>query len=387
MKPDLGIRRKTGVPDEGPEPIHGRNVSIRWAGPRLGPGVAVVLLVGLFIIFRLVPIPTPSEPEGEPSGSRSQAIQVYFTIPGPAAPGGQVAAPEAVLIDALDRAQRSIDVAVYALNLEQVADALRRAEARGVRVRLVTESDNASEPEVQALAGAGIPIREDQRPGLMHHKFVVIDGAEVWTGSMNLTVGSAFHDDNNLVRIASPEVAMDFTREFEEMFVEDRFGALSLRDTPRIRSSVGGVPVEVLFSPDDGVADRIMGLIDGAQVSLEFAAFSFTSDSIADRILVAAARGVNVRGVIETSQAGGAGSEYENLGGAGVDVRLDGNPFNMHHKFLIIDGQTVVTGSYNFTFSAEEHNDENLLVIHDRQIAELFGNEFARIFDVAGDAP
>ena len=91
--------------------------------------------------------------------------------------------------------------------------------------------------------------------------------------------------------------------------------------------------------------------------------------------------------MIETSQAGGAGSEFETLTGGGLDVRLDGNPFNMHHKFLIIDRQTVVTGSYNFTFSAEEHNDENLLVIHDREIAGTFGDEFARIIEIAGPSP
>jgi phosphatidylserine/phosphatidylglycerophosphate/cardiolipin synthase-like enzyme len=215
----------------------------------------------------------------------------------------------------------------------------------------------------------------------------VIDGVEVWTGSMNLTVGAAFHDDNNMVRVFSPEVAQDYTHEFVEMFEQDRFGALSLADTPQSRIAVGGVPLEVLFSPDDGVLDRILDLIDSAQDSIDLAAFSLTSDAVAERLVAAFARGVRVRGVVETTQADGLGGEYESLRQAGLDVRLDGNPFNMHHKFLVIDHEIVLTGSYNFTMNAEERNDENVLVLHDPRIAGIYADEFARIFEMAASPP
>jgi phosphatidylserine/phosphatidylglycerophosphate/cardiolipin synthase-like enzyme len=384
VDPDSGARRKLEVPGKAAVSRPGDRPSKEQVARRFVPGLAVALLVGLFLVFRSEPSTTPSTPGSQPAGSGGEQIQVYFTAPHTGGATGPEAGPDAALVQAIDQAQRSIDVAVYALNLESVADALRRAGRRGVRVRLVVESDNASEPEVQALLGEGIPVREDRRPGLMHHKFIVIDESEVWTGSMNLTFGAAMHDDNNLVRIASFEVAQDFTREFNEMFEEDRFGALSLEDTPHAQLTVAGVPLEVFFSPDDDVADRIIGLIDDARVSLEFAAFSLTADSIADRMLAASARGVRVRGVMETTQSVGLGSEYENLRAAGLDVRLDGNPFNMHHKFLIIDQEIVVTGSYNFTISAEEHNDENLLVLHDPEIAGAYAKEFARIFELAG---
>lgn len=385
MNQDGSTRPKSGFPVE--TPASGAMASNRRAILRVGPGLAFALLFTLFLIFRLEPADTTSSPGVGPDVAGAYGIQVYFTAPQTGVTESREAGPDIALVEAIDRAQRSIDVAVYALNLEDVADALRRAEQRGVRVRLVIESDNAFEPEVQALLGAGIPLRQDQRPGLMHHKFVIIDGAEVWTGSMNLTVGAAFHDDNNVVWIDSPDVAQDFSREFDEMFEEDRFGALSLEDTPRRQLTVAGVPLEILFSPDDGAADRVLDLIDEAEISLEFAAFSFTSDSIGDHVLAAAGRSVRVRGVMETTQAGGSGSEYETLRSAGLDVRLDGNPFNMHHKFLIIDGEIVVTGSYNYTLSAEEHNDENVLIIHDREIADMYGGEFNRIFELAGPSP
>jgi phosphatidylserine/phosphatidylglycerophosphate/cardiolipin synthase-like enzyme len=383
MKPDDRMRRAGEVSVQPAAAGEGGLPWLHLMARQGGPVVAVALLLGLFLIFRAETPDSASTTGQVQVGSDAGHIQVYFTAPQAGVVARPSRGPDTALVEAIDRAQRSVDVAVYALNLESVADALRRADQRGVRIRLVVESDNASEPEVQALLGEGVPVREDQRPALMHHKFVVIDGAEVWTGSMNLTVGAAYHDDNNLVRITSLGLAQDFTREFEEMFEEDRFGALSLSDTPRGRLTVDDTPMEILFSPDDSVAGRIMELIDGAETSLEFAAFSLTADSIADRMLAASARGVRLRGVMEASQSKGIGSEYENLRAAGLDIRLDGNPFNMHHKFLIIDHEIVVTGSYNFTNSAEERNDENVLVLYDGEIAGAYGAEFERIFDMA----
>ena len=364
-----------------------RRVRTSWDGSisfQLAPGMALVFLVGLFLVFRFLPFPhrqTTVEPEAK--GDRG-AIQVYFTQPPGMGSSERAGWVEEEIIEAIDEAQSSVDIAVYALNLEDVADALRRADQRGVDVRLVIESDNAGEPEVQALLGAGIAIHADQRPPLMHHKFIVIDGAEVWTGSMNLTGGAAFQDNNNLVRIASTPLAEDFTGEFNEMFEQDRFGALSLEDTPYTSLEVSGVPLEVLFSPEDGVAARILDLIDEAEFSLEFAAFSLTSNAVADRLIAAAERGVQVRGVMETTQVGGTGSEYARLRQAGLDVRLDGNPFNMHHKFFLVDSAMVATGSYNFSASAEERNDENMLIIHDPGLARLYLEEFVRLFEEAG---
>ncbi len=77
------------------------------------------------------------------------------------------------------------------------------------------------------------------------------------------------------------------------------------------------------------------------------------------------------------------GGEYDRLRAAGVNVRLDGNPANMHHKVIIIDGQVLATGSYNFSASAEERNDENTLIIHNPQIAGEYLAEFERIFELA----
>jgi phosphatidylserine/phosphatidylglycerophosphate/cardiolipin synthase-like enzyme len=77
------------------------------------------------------------------------------------------------------------------------------------------------------------------------------------------------------------------------------------------------------------------------------------------------------------------GTEFERLQTAGVDVRLDGNPDKLHHKVLLIDQEIVITGSYNFSASAENNNDENTLVIHSTPLARRFLAEFQRVFDLA----
>ena len=308
---------------------------------------------------------------------------VYFTRPDaqgvPALAGGI----ESGLAAALDSATHSVEVAVYHLDLERIRDSLVRAQRRGVIVRVVTESDNILEPVLAALEAAGIPVLGDRREGLMHHKFLVIDSRMVWTGSMNLTANDVGRNDNNLIRLESTELAEDYQVEFEEMWA-DRFGSDSLADTPHSRLTVGEIPIEVYFSPDDGVSARIIGLIQSARQTVHFLAFSFTSDEIALTMIERAQAGVEVRGVMDSGQSQGLGTELERLRQAGIVVRRDGNPSLMHHKVILIDGGAVLTGSYNFSRNAEESNDENVIILIDAQVAGLFEQEWERVFDLGG---
>jgi phosphatidylserine/phosphatidylglycerophosphate/cardiolipin synthase-like enzyme len=322
-----------------------------------------------------------SDPVVQANSSAQLWWEVYFSAPYlPSASTGR-GGPDEALVEAMDQAQHSIDLAAYDLDLEQIAAALKRAHARGVRVQIVMESDNILEPIVQDLEEAGIPVLGDRREALMHHKFAVIDELQVWTGSMNFTENGAYRNSNNIIALRSQQVAADYHREFEEMFIDDQFGAMSNEDTPNPRVALEGSEVEVYFSPDDGVEEELTILISQASNSIQFMAFSFTSDPISASLLEAAQRGIAVRGIMESSQARGLGSEYGVLREAGLDVRLDQAAGNMHHKVLIIDEQIVVTGSYNFSKSAEERNDENVLVIHNASIARLYLDEFERIFE------
>lgn len=345
--------------------------------PAVGGTLVLLSLAALLALFHFQG-GAPAAPQAIGTPSAPAAVQVYFTQP-----GEQAQPAERALVDAIDAARFTLDVATYHFNLWSVREALLRAQRRGVKVRMVVESDNLLEPEVAELAEAGIPVVGDRRAGLMHHKFVVIDGLDTWTGSMNLTYGGAREDHNNWLRLRSTELAEDFGREFEEMFVDARFGGASKPDTPHPRLQLDGAEVEVLFSPDDRVAARLVGLVREARRSIDVMAFAFTSDALAEAMLDRAQDGVTVRGVFDEGQAGGAGAEFGRLQQAGLDVRLERSPGLLHHKVIILDGETVITGSYNFTRSAEEQNDEAVLILHDPGLAQRYLEEFEALFQDA----
>ena len=337
-------------------------------------------LVWLVVLGRNQPSPVGAEPPAVPTAIGEDWYRLYFSEPGELNAVRLRGGPDAALAEAIDQSQYSVDVAAYDLDLWSIRDALIGAHRRGVEVRVVTEADNLGRREIVDLAVARIPVIGDNQPSLMHHKFVVIDRLEVWTGSMNLTLGSAYWGNNNLLALQSGDLASSYTREFEEMFLENRFGAVSRADTPIPRVVLGGAEVQVLFSPDDGVLQQLLALVESAERSIEFLAFAFTSTDLAQAMIDRADHGVQVRGVFDQEQAGGQGSVYPLMRQAGIDVRLDGLRGDMHHKVILIDRAIVVTGSYNFSRSAEEQNDENLLILHAPQVAAEYLIEFDQIF-------
>ncbi len=110
-------------------------------------------------------------------------------------------------------------------------------------------------------------------------------------------------------------------------------------------------------------------------------AFSFTSDALGEELIRIFKEGRAVSGIMEREGSDSRDSEYVKMKLEGIPVRLDKNRHIMHHKVMIIDGDTVVTGSYNFTKSANVRNDENVLIIENREIAGEYMEEFRRLYD------
>lgn len=317
-------------------------------------------------------------------GAKNSWIEIYFTDPSNSLSSQKTGGIDQPLADAIDSAKLTVDVAIYSLSLNSIRDALLRAHDRGVQVRMVMESENLDRSDPQRLIDAGIPILGDRREGLMHNKFTVIDGSEVWVGGMNYTDSGTYEDNNVLMRIRSTKMAENYTKEFEEMFLDDKFGDNVLAETPNPRVTIDGTPVDTYFSPDDGVQAILLDILHEAQSSIYFMTFSFTSDELGDAILQRAESGVTVAGVMDEAQVqSNQGTEYDAFSRAGMDVFIDGNPGQMHHKIMIVDESIVIVGSYNFTNSAETRNDENLLVIYDKEIAAEFLKEFQRVYGQA----
>jgi phosphatidylserine/phosphatidylglycerophosphate/cardiolipin synthase-like enzyme len=347
----------------------------------------ILFLVVMLVLSACIPA-TPELPTTiaatamtEP-GSTTNRLEIYFTNPAAPQAADFEGGPDEILAAAIDQAHLSVDVAAYSLNLWSIRDAFIRAQKRGAVLRMVMESDNMDNPEIQQILEAGIPVNGDQREGLMHNKFIVIDRSEVWTGSMNFTISGAYDDNNNLIRIRSTQVAEEYTTKFNEMFDENLFGPYTREETPNTNFTIDGTLVEINFSPEDNVATILLTLIQSAQESIYFMAYSFTANDLGDAICQRAADGLAVVGVMDEDQINSnQGSEYDQFKQAGLDVRRDGNPGLMHHKVIIIDRSIVITGSYNFSASAETSNDENVLIIHSADVAAQYLAEFQRVYD------
>jgi phosphatidylserine/phosphatidylglycerophosphate/cardiolipin synthase-like enzyme len=129
---------------------------------------------------------------------------------------------------------------------------------------------------------------------------------------------------------------------------------------------------QVYFSPKGGCTEAIVKNLDQAERYVLVQAYSFTSNPIAEALVNAHKRGVKVKVLLDKSQKHGKGSKLGLLVDAGIPVSIDTKHSIAHNKVMIIDGVTVMTGSFNFTNAAEDKNAENLLVVHDKALAKQY---------------
>jgi cardiolipin hydrolase len=169
------------------------------------------------------------------------------------------------------------------------------------------------------------------------------------------------------------EAAPDPRSEALVTWLEEVLGALRPERT-------AGTMLEVEISPGDACRQRITGLIDAATETVDVCVYTITDDRISRRLLAAHARGVRVRIVTDDDKSDDLGSDIERIRTAGVPVRFDDSPHQMHHKFAIFDGRTALTGSYNWTRTAAEHNQENLVVSDDPRLVRVLDEEFDRLW-------
>ncbi|CAA6807604.1 MAG: DUF1669 domain-containing protein [uncultured Thiotrichaceae bacterium] len=307
-------------------------------------------------------------------------ISVYFTDA--SAPGAEnyTGGPENQLIASIQKAENSIDVALYELSLQNLTDSLISAHNRGVHVRVLTDTDQLDWERFIELAYNGIEVKGDQRSALMHNKFFVIDGEVVWTGSMNMTYTGAYRNRENLVRLDSFQAAVNYTEEFTQLWA----GTHNQENAADNYFLINNTPVDIHFSPDDNFrGTRLQPLLQQAQHSVHMLAFSFTSVDIAAELLLLKLKGVDVKIVVDSSQTGHSSSQYDDLLALGIDIRRDGQSHKLHHKVIIVDERYVLTGSYNFSENAESRNDENSVIIDSPALAQQFEQEFADIYSHA----
>lgn len=372
----------------------------------VGSIIGVIILLAAFIFSQItgidvlginptptpsiVPIPTILTTPGSvatfnlPQGFAAQKgfWQVYFTAPtGNRDPASYAGGIDTMLAIAIGEARRTIDIAAYEFNLQSLTQAVLAAKQRGVVIRVVADNEDGlgdDETTLHQLISAGIPVVTDDRTALMHNKFVIIDSTVVWTGSWNFTINDTYRNNNNALVIRSRQAVANYQAEFNEMFVDRRFGPSSPSNTPNAQFAQDAIPIGVYFAPEDDVIRAIDDALSAAQRSIRFMTFSFTVDEMGDILISRAGAGVNVQGIFERTGSETEFSEMTPLFCAGLEVRQDGNPFILHHKVFIIDDVTVITGSFNISDNATRSNDENLVIISDPDLAAQYTAEFNR---------
>ena len=296
-------------------------------------------------------------------------------------------------------AQHTLDVAAYNFNDPTLQDAFNEAADGGVQIRWIYEDQNANIGLGDLSTAIETHPRLDGEGSGMHNKFIIGDAeyaesAFVLTGSTNLTTGQLVSDLNNAIVFEDQSLARAYELEFEEMWGSDgpeadaansKFGPDKTWNTP-VNFLIGGSEVELYFSPTDGTTAAIQKEIDAANADFEFALLTFTRDDLGESIVsLNQSFFVSPVGVIE--QVNVTGSEFDNLIGSGVQVYVHEPSGDCHHKYCIIDHSepgtdpTVITGSHNWSSSAENVNDENTVIVHDARVANLYHQEFSAILN------
>lgn len=381
---------------------------------------------------------------------------------------------EAIIIEEIEAAKNSIDLAIFELNLPLIARSLVKKYNEGVKVRIILDRRNVksfskftpkqiaklSEREKNKyreylalvdlnkdgklnkeeidrrdaliiLENAKIPILDNTADGskgsnLMHNKFLIIDNQKVVTGSTNFTL-SGIHGDfqnretrgnaNNLLVVESGELANIFAEEFELMWGDGPgltqnsiFGKKKTERNPQ-EVKIGNAIVTVDFSPsstkkpwNSSSNGLIAKNLEKAESSVDLALFVFSSQKLADSLKKVEDRQVKIKAIFDRSFAFRYYSEGLDLLGVGRKNRKclyekNNNPWGdplktvgvaklppgdkLHHKFAVVDGKIVITGSQNWSAAANYNNDETVLAIASPTVAAHYSREFIRLYDHA----
>jgi phosphatidylserine/phosphatidylglycerophosphate/cardiolipin synthase-like enzyme len=288
---------------------------------------------------------------------------------------------EKAVLAFIGSASKTLDMCVYDLDLPDFAQALLDARKRGVKVRVIIADDNAAKAyavadQLKEMEALGFLTLAHNRSGLMHNKFMIADGERVWTGSYNLTRNCSRFNDNHAIVLESRELAENYEKEWQEIF-EKRHGKRFAYPTPHPEVDIGGVVAHNLFTPEDDVRGALVAEMDKATNEIAILAFSFTDKDLTEAVKRAISRQVRVMIVLDSGMATHPGANTKALEAMGANVRMSPGVL-LHHKVIVVDRQTVVLGSANFSVGAFDKNDENMLIVRAPNFAQAMLREAIR---------
>ena len=136
--------------------------------------------------------------------------------------------------------------------------------------------------------------------------------------------------------------------------------------------------IQVAFSPGPDCRKLILSEISKSEETLDICVFTISDNQIKDAIIAVHHKGIQVRIISDNFKMYDEGSDISELASEGIEVKVDVSEHHMHHKFMVVDAKRVLTGSYNWSRTAELQNAENILVVHDISISGKFLVEFEK---------
>jgi phosphatidylserine/phosphatidylglycerophosphate/cardiolipin synthase-like enzyme len=346
------------------------------------------------------------------------------------------------LLELIEGANESIDFAIYGMrNQTKIKAALVAAKARGVTVRGVVDRDlegqnyySSTEALVEAIGDVRSDLKADrkiakqeardrydrepkcERPEgfegplqclaydlgescllaahasrepieggakIMHDKFFVVDRRFVWTGSTNVSdSGTGGYNANLVTVVDSAVLAGWYTDEFDQMYVEGKYHGRKPKPPGQKKVKLSNAELEVYFSPQESpISSRLRPVIRGAKDRIDIAVFFLTHKHIVADLIDAYRRGVRVRVILDATGAKNGYTKHELLRAAGIAVKVENWGGKMHMKSAVIDGETVITGSMNWTSSGDTKNDENTIIVHSPELAKQYEAFFETIWN------
>ncbi|MCE9685889.1 phospholipase D-like domain-containing protein [Shewanella sp. AS16] len=374
--------------------------------------------------------------------SHADDIEVYFNHS--VNPPAVQADLEQKIVELINSADNSLYMAIYDLDLPGIANAMVAAKQRGVDVKFVTDEDNIAGENTTALGildQGGVPWIDDTENGsagskIQHNKFIVVDGKKVLSGSTNFSQSGVHGDldangnlinegnDNHIVIIDSNQLASVYTHQFNLMWGDGPGGAKDSlfglgkpdHQLETVYTNHDNIRIDVQFTPQSSSVYQgstlynMQQYIRSAKTRIHLAQFVISAQDVADEMELRHDAGVEVQGIGDPGFFSRYYSEFQDMLGketpdASGAMEVDGytgavnnvweNPADVriakleagdkwHHKYIIIDDM-VLTGSHNISGAAAFGNDENIIIIHDKQTADEFEGHFSHAFCLAGN--
>lgn len=274
-------------------------------------------------------------------------------------------------LEIIGDSEKEIHCSLRSLNFPPLEDLFVRKEATGLKVRIYVDSDYKGNKRIY------LPFVRFASEGysMMHNNYCILDDEIVITGSTIFnqnTIEYALHDfvvvDNEIL---AKEYNSDFWRLYNNQFVERNFKE---KEFIEVNNETNVIPY---FCPHEDCEGAIVELIENSEKSIGFAVYSFTNERIIQAIKDAQVRGVEIKGVIEKQGVTSGSIIYENI----PNVIEDRFNRRVHTKIFVIDDELSVSGAMNPTYKGVNVNDENIIIIRNNKVNEVYRGYIDYVYD------